>query len=53
MRIEINLAKEVASAIDNVAKANNHSRKSYIEWLCIQDVRIKPYSKMSKIKNKK
>jgi len=39
MRIEINLAKEVVSAIQLKADASNHSRKRYIELLCMQDIK--------------
>ncbi len=41
MRIEINLTEEVAKAIQDKAEAQNHSRKSYIELLCINDVKKK------------
>jgi hypothetical protein len=41
MRIEINLTEEVAKAIQAKAEAQNHSRKSYIELLCINDVKKK------------
>ena len=41
MRIEINLTEEVAKAIQEKAEAQNHSRKSYIELLCINDVKKK------------
>lgn len=41
MRIEINLTEEVAKAIQKKAEAQNHSRKSYIELLCINDVKKK------------
>ena len=41
MRIEINLTEEVAKAIQEKAEAQNHSRKSYIELLCIKDVKKK------------
>jgi len=41
MRIEINLTEEVAKAIQEKAKTQNHSRKSYIELLCINDVKKK------------
>ena len=41
MRIEINLTEEVAKAIKEKAEAQNHSRKSYIELLCINDVKKK------------
>jgi len=37
MRIEINLTKETADALHKKSKALNHSRKSYIEFLCIKD----------------
>jgi hypothetical protein len=37
MRIEIRLSDDVAAAIKNKAEAMNHSRKSYIELLCIKD----------------
>jgi len=38
MRIEINLSDEVAEKIKNKAVAMNHSRKSYIEYLCMKDI---------------
>jgi hypothetical protein len=38
MRIEINLKEEIVLAIQKKAEAMNHSRKSYIEYLCIKDV---------------
>lgn len=41
MRIEINLTEEVAKAIQEKAEEQNHSRKSYIELLCINDVKKK------------
>lgn len=44
MRIEINLTEEVAKAIQEKAEAQNHSRKSYIELLCINDVKKKAVS---------
>lgn len=47
MRIEINLTEEVANALQLKAEAMNHSRKSYIEFLCIQEALAK------KIKKKK
>jgi len=50
MRIEINLTEEVAKAIQEKAEAQNHSRKSYIELLCINDVKkksVKPKQKGS------
>lgn len=37
MRIEINLTEEVATALQTKAEALNHSRKSYIEFLCIKE----------------
>ena len=39
MRIEINLTEEVATALQMKAEAQNHSRKSYIEFLCMNDVK--------------
>jgi hypothetical protein len=47
MRIEINLTEEVATALQTKAEALNHSRKSYIEFLCIKEALAK------KIKKKK
>ena len=50
MRIEINLTEEVAKAIQEKAEAQNQSRKSYIELLCINDVKkktVKPKRKGS------
>ena len=50
MRIEINLTEEVAKSIKQKAEAQNHSRKSYIELLCINDVKkksVKPKRKGS------
>lgn len=47
MRIEINLTEEVANALQVKAEALNHSRKSYIEFLCIKEAGAK------KIKKKK
>ena len=41
MRIEINLTEEVAKVIQKKAEAQNHSRKSYIEFLCINDAKKK------------
>ena len=41
MRIEINITEELAKAIQEKAEAQNHSRKSYIELLCINDVKKK------------
>jgi hypothetical protein len=37
MRIEINLSLGVSNALKKKAAAMNHSRKSYIELLCIKD----------------
>lgn len=37
MRIEINLSEKVASALQKKAATGNHSRKSYIEFLCIKE----------------
>lgn len=42
MRIEINLTEKVASEIKKKAELVNHSRKSYIELLCINDAKKKP-----------
>ena len=50
MRIEINLSEEVAKVIREKAEAQNHGRKSYIELLCINDVKkksVKPKRKGS------
>jgi len=50
MRIEINLSEEIAKAIQEKAESQNHSRKSYIELLCINDVKkknVKPKRKGS------
>lgn len=50
MRIEINLTEEIAKAIKEKAEAQNHSRKRYIELLCINDVKkksVKPKRKCS------
>ena len=41
VRIEIRLSDEVAAEIQKKAEADNRSRKSYIEWLCIKDVQTK------------
>ena len=41
IRIEIHLTEEVTKAIQEKAEAQNHSRKSYIELLCINDVKKK------------
>jgi hypothetical protein len=46
MRIEINLTTEVAAIMKEKAQKLNHSRKSYIELLCINDsVATKPIKK--------
>ena len=50
MRIEINLTEKVAKAIQEKAEGQNHSRKSYIELLCINDIKkksVKPKRKGS------
>ena len=50
MRIEINLTEEVAKSIKQKAEAQKHSRKSYIELLCINDIKkksVKPKRKGS------
>ena len=49
MRIEINLKEDVASSIQGKADAMNQSRKAYIEWLCMQDV--KPFMVFKKPKS--
>lgn len=41
MRIEINLTQETADALQTKAEALNHSRKSYIEFLCIKEAEQK------------
>lgn len=38
MRIEINLSETIAELIKQKARRKKHSRKSYIEFLCIQDI---------------
>ena len=48
MRIEINLTEEVAKAIQEKAEAQNHSRKSYIELLCINDAKKKSVKQKQK-----
>ena len=45
MRVEINLTEEVAKAIQEKADAQNHSRKSYIEFLCMQDLKSNGFEK--------
>ncbi len=42
MRIEINITEEVSKEIIRKAELVNHSRKSYIELLCIVDAKKKP-----------
>lgn len=42
MRIEINITEDVANEIKKKAELVNHSRKSYIELLCINDAKKKP-----------
>ena len=39
MRIEINLTEDIVNAIQKKADAINQSRKAYIEFLCMQDVK--------------
>lgn len=41
MRIEINISESVAKTMRDKAKELNHSRKSYIEYLCIKDAKVK------------
>ena len=41
MRVEINLTQETADALQTKAEALNHSRKSYIEFLCIKEALVK------------
>ena len=53
MRIEINLKKEVATAIRAKAIENNHSRKSYIELLCIRDVEAQTIKERKLARKKK
>lgn len=55
MRIEINLNEEIAKAIQSKADAINQSRKGYIEYLCMQDIKSlmvleKPKSAVAKKK---
>lgn len=52
MRIEINLTEDVATALQTKAEALNHSRKSYIEFLCIKEALAKK-SKKKKIVSSK
>ncbi len=41
MRIEINITEQVANEIKKKAEIVNHSRKSYIELLCINEAKKK------------
>lgn len=52
MRIEINLTEEVASALQVKAEALNHSRKSYIEFLCIKEALVKKIKKKNGVTTK-
>lgn len=52
MRIEINLTEEVATALQMKAEAQNHSRKSYIEFLCIQEALAKKIKKKKNVSTK-
>lgn len=52
MRIEINLTEEVATALQMKAEALNHSRKSYIEFLCIQEALAKKIKKKKNVTTK-
>ena len=52
MRIEINLTEEVASALQVKAEALNHSRKSYIEFLCIKEAGAKKIKKKKSVTSK-
>ncbi len=38
LRVEINITKKVSDALEKKAELTNHTRKSYIEYLCINDV---------------
>ena len=38
VRVDIKLPEKIAEAIEAKAKTFNHSRTSYIEWLCMKDV---------------
>ena len=49
MRIEINLTEEVTTALQMKAEALNHSRKSYIEFLCIQEALAKKKLKRKRL----
>jgi len=44
-RIEIHLTEKIANAIQKKAEAMNHSRKSYIEFLCMQDLKLSSFEK--------
>jgi len=52
MRIEINLTEEVAAALQTKAEALNHSRKSYIEFLCIKEALVKKNKKKKSVTTK-
>jgi len=52
MRIEINLTQETADALQTKAEALNHSRKSYIEFLCIKEALAKKIKKKKSISTK-
>lgn len=52
MRIEINLSEEVATALNEKAVALNHSRKSYIEFLCIKEALAKKIKKKKNVTTK-
>ena len=41
MRIEINLDKKTAKAVEKKATSEGRSRKNYIEQLCIKDAENK------------
>lgn len=41
MRVEIKLTEEVAKAIQEKVESQNHSRKRYIELICINDAKKK------------
>ena len=38
VRVDLKLPEPIAIAIDAKATMFNHSRTSYIEWLCMKDV---------------
>lgn len=52
MRIEINLTEDVANALQVKAEALNHSRKSYIEFLCIKEAGAKKIKKKKSVTTK-